>query len=178
KNIQIVITLDKSTQSHVATKIRNLVETVDARWVKPEIYSIQLAIIKKVDEESLFEIGEILKEELCEIKSFDLSFEKIAWGPNSQNPKMLWLVGPQSGELIELRNVIEQSLNENAKEISKFSPHIKLAKIPKRSFSKEIDLSKIKISVDISVDNIDIIEVFQDGRTRSTGILQSIPLSF
>ncbi|MBT7037656.1 hypothetical protein HN974_02400, partial [bacterium] len=108
KNIQIVITLDKSTQSHVATKIRNLVETVDARWVKPEIYSIQLAIIKKVDEESLFEIGEILKEELCEIKSFDLSFEKIAWGPNSQNPKMLWLVGPQSGELIELRNVIEQ----------------------------------------------------------------------
>lgn len=177
KNIQVIVSLDKSTQSHIVSKIRSLTETMDAKWTKPENLCLQLATIGAVDDEHLFETCEALKEELLELNSFDLAFDEIAWGPNPKNPKMFWLKGAQNEQLIELRNVIEQTVNENAQEITKFSPHITLAKVPKKSFSKDIDLPKITINVVISIDCVDVIETFQEGRSRSRRVLQTIPLS-
>lgn len=175
--IQIIISLDKSTQSHIESKIRNLTETMDAKWTKPENLCLQLATVGAVDDERLFEVCEALKAELEELDSFDLAFNKIAWGPSSENPKMFWLKGEQNEQLIELRNIIEQTINEDAREITKFSPHITLAKVPKKNFSKDIDLEKIRMNMVISIDCVDVVEIFQEGRSRSRRILQTIPLS-
>jgi 2'-5' RNA ligase len=175
---RIIINIDKSTQSHIAGKIRNLTETVEAGWVKPENFCLELATIGAIDDENLFEICEVLKEALTEIPVFDLKFDEIAWGPSNNKPKMFWLKGPQNEELIELRNIVEEIVNENVKEFKNFSPHITLAKVPKKSFSKEIDLRKIQMNVVISVDGIDVVEDVKEKKDRSFRVLQNIPLCF
>ncbi len=176
KKVQVVVSLDKSTQSHIAAKIRNLTENIDAMWVAPENFSLQLATIGVIGDENLLEICEALKEILGETEVFDLKFDEIVWGPSDENPKMFWLKGPQNEELIRLRNLIEEAISESAKEVKKFSPHITLAKVPRKSFSKEINLGKIQMNVVISVDSIDIVEGIQEKKNYSTRVLQNIPL--
>ncbi len=175
KKVRAIISLDKATQSHIASKIRNLTDTIDAMWVKPENFCLQLATIGVVGDENLFEVCEALKESLREMEVFDLKFDAIVWGPNNENPKMFWLKGPQNEDLIELRNFVEETINEDTQEIKSFSPHITLAKVPRKSFSKEIDLEKIQMNVVISVDSIDIVEDFQEKKNRSSRVLENIP---
>lgn len=178
KKVKIVISLDKSTQSHIFSKTRNLQENVLGKWLKPEKYHIQIAMMRMVDDEYLIELCELLTQELEELKAFDLELDKLVWGPKRESPKMIWLKGEQSEELVSLRNVVERCLNENPRPVSNFSPHITLAKVPKKGYSDEIDLDKIKTSIVLSVDSVDVIEISSEGRSKSEVLLQRIPLSY
>lgn len=178
KKVKIVISLDKSTQSHIFSKTRNLQENIVGKWLKSDKYHIQIAMMRMVDDEYLIELCETLTQELEEVKAFDLELNKIVWGPNKENPKMIWLKGEKSDELVSLRNVVERCLNENPRPVNNFSPHITLAKVPRKGYSGEIDLEKINTSVVLSVDSLDVIEISSEGRSKNEVLLQRIPLSY
>ncbi len=174
KKIKIIINIDNSTKSHIFSKIRNLEENLDISWLKSDDYSIQLAMMRMIDDDYLFEICENLKTKLKTLEPFDLILNEIAWGPNSENPKMIWLKGPKNEELINLRNLVEGSLSENPRKIENFSPHITLAKIPKRVSIDEVTFEQIDMNIALSVDGVDIVEISQKGRQKEVNLIQSI----
>lgn len=96
-------------------------------------------------------VGEIFDEELtllCQSvsnvcqkqESFDIFLSDITYGPNSNEPRLVWIKGPANNFLENLKSDLEKELKEQGisytHTLKRFQPHVTIARI-KKDYSKE-----------------------------------------
>lgn len=153
-------------------------EELPVKWSLPDNFHVTLSFLGFVDDESLADVCLSVKEAVGDLEGFEIDFEGIGFGPNQEDPKMIWLFGGANEELRKLQIEIEKSMGTFVSEKKEFKPHITLGKIDKAKWKALAERPEIKENVRISIpaESVDIFESkIEKGRTRFT-VLESCEL--
>lgn len=148
------------------------------KWMKEVNLHVTLAFLGYVDESMLPEICEKVAEAASKQEIFDLEFEKIALGPDPQDPQMFWLEGSASENLRQLNESIEKALNIFRREHKEFRPHVTLGRIRTLKWD-ELETKPIvdeKMHVVFSVENVLVMESSEEKGGALYSVLESCPL--
>ena len=137
-----------------------------AKWVNQDNLHITLIFLGDLTDLELGEVCVATKDVVEKYKSFNLNLNKISYGPNEKlPPKMIWVSGEKSKELLVLKNELESSLLEKVNfrpENRGFTPHITLARISSFGFrAMEIEeRPEVNENIDLTftVESIDVME--------------------
>ncbi len=106
------------------------------RWTKKENLHITLKFLGYVNDKELLGLSQALKEATASQKRFSLKLTKICYGPLplERVPRMVWVVGEPSREIVYLNEEIENLVSKISKRYQekgkrKFTPHITLGRI-------------------------------------------------
>ncbi len=123
-------------------------------------------------------MSEKLREVLQDVEAFDIHLDQIALHENEENPKEIWLTGPESTELLELKKIIETLFTNKTHELQSFRPHIILAKLKKNRWLKLSPVPQIHKVVNF-VEPVDEVVLYEsltiDGK-RTYEAVDSFPL--
>jgi RNA 2',3'-cyclic 3'-phosphodiesterase len=116
-----------------------------ARWTWPENLHITLVFLGNATDQEIIDICKTAAEIAERHDPFDLTLDKIVYGPPNKEPRMVWATGPKSAELgalqIDLNNSFyETGINKEDEncENHEFAPHVTLARI------KQFELHKME----------------------------------
>lgn len=133
-----------------------------AKWTNKNNLHITLNFLGNVSDEGLFEICENVKEIAFQFDPFVIKLIKIAYGPDKNSPKMVWVVGEKSEEFVSLKKDLDEVLGSS--ENRGFSPHITLARIRKWDWQRiePDERPEIEQDIDLSftVNSIEVMESF------------------
>jgi 2'-5' RNA ligase len=111
-----------------------------ARWTTKDNLHITLEFLGDLTDIEIGDACKILKEVAKRHNSFPMSLNKILYGPpKKMPPKMVWVEGEKSDELVNLREDLQERLLEKVKfrpEGHGFVTHITLARISEWEFKK------------------------------------------
>lgn len=186
RRIFIAINLPENIKKRI-WDFQNKWESLPVRWTKRDSLHLTLIFIGYVDDEEMLEVCRLTREVAQKNEPFFIDFEKILYGPpqnNQKPPRMIWLKGRPSDELIQIRKELEENLissegvgNFNI-EKHPFSPHITLARVKigqwrNLSSSPEVEQD---FKASLAVNSIDVMEseLKRDGAEYT--ILESCPL--
>jgi 2'-5' RNA ligase len=106
---------------------------IPAKWTYMENLHITLLFLGDLTDEELGEVCIITKEVVKHHHSFDITLQKIEYGPDGKlPPRMIWANGEKSKELSLLKRDLENALLEKVNFLpdnKSFSPHITLARV-------------------------------------------------
>ncbi|HOZ16562.1 MAG TPA: RNA 2',3'-cyclic phosphodiesterase [Candidatus Portnoybacteria bacterium] len=157
-------------------------------WVIKDNLHITLVFIGYATDDEIYDIAKKMKSVAKKHQPFFINLEKIILGPASsinrplKSKRMFWVEGEKSQELAKLQNDLEGALNMNdnyQKELYVFNPHITLARFKSSEVVKRIKEQGIvdkKISYQISVDNIELMQSNLSRRGPEYIVLESIEL--
>jgi 2'-5' RNA ligase len=139
---------------------------VPARWTEIDNLHITVLFFGDLTDEELAEVCKITGEAAKNHSSFNVSLNKVAYGPTDKiPPRYIWAGGETTEELVNLKRDLENSLYEAIKfKIDKnvFTPHITLARIKefewRRIEPEERTEVKEEISLSFTVDSIEVME--------------------
>jgi len=158
--IFIAINLPKEIKNELAKFQVQWQEEIPAKWVRSENLHITLAFLGYLKSEEISSICESIKKITENYSPFFINLNKISFVPYKKlPPKMIWVIGESTKELVNLRNDIKSTLKI---EEEPFSPHITLARIRQWEFKKieryEIPDIETEISLSFEVCSIDLME--------------------
>lgn len=105
--------------------------TLPVRWIFQE--NLHITLIPPWEEENIEEV--ISKIEKIQGKtSFAIKFQKITYGPNLFNPRLIWAEGESVESLIQLQKKIVKLLGLKQPD-RKFKPHLTLARFRPEDYS-------------------------------------------
>jgi|SRR3989344_1825359 len=108
-------------------------QDVPAKWTGIDNLHITILFLGDLIDQELAQVCKISGEVVKNHNSFNVSLEKIAYGPEGKlPPRYIWAGGGESKELSSLKKDLESALFEVVKfKLDKniFTPHITLAKI-------------------------------------------------
>lgn len=143
KRLFIAINLPGSIKE-AFTKWRDLHKNFFVRWTKKESLHITLYFIGWVEETKIRGISESLKTVVLGHKPFDIYLIEITVGPDEKNPRMIWVNGPTTNELLKLHKEIAEKIEKivDRTEMLPFKNHVTLARKDGRirPFNEETDL--------------------------------------
>jgi 2'-5' RNA ligase len=148
------------------------------KWVKEANLHITLLFLGYVDEETLPEICQKVREATESEDIFDIEFNQIELFPSPEEPKMIALTGPASEELLKLHEKLEKELNIFTVSKKSFCPHITLGRGRKYKWEalESKPSIKEKYSLIVSAETIDVMASdFGDGSSEYT-VIESCPL--
>ncbi|MFA6047702.1 MAG: RNA 2',3'-cyclic phosphodiesterase [Parcubacteria group bacterium] len=148
------------------------------KWTKEANLHITLLFLGYVDEETLLEVCQKVREVVGSEDIFDIEFDRIELFPSATDPKMVALTGPTNADLLRLNEKIEKELNIFTSAKKTFRPHITLGR--GRKYKWEALKSKPSIEekypLVITAETIDVMASdFGDGNSEYT-IIESCPL--
>ncbi len=82
----------------------------------------------------------------AKIKPFEIKFNRVSWGPDPKQPRLIWAAGSAVPELRDLRLKIYEALGKPA-EARPFRPHITLARL-KREDAHRLPYKHLNMPVD------------------------------
>ena len=137
-----------------------------ARWVSQENLHITLVFLGDLTDVELGEVCVAVKEVMLKHNSFNISLAKVFYGPPGKiPPKMIWVEGKGSKELLFLKNDLQKHLLRIirfAPEARIFSPHITLARIREWEWKKiePEERPNVNETIDLtfSVESIEVME--------------------
>lgn len=115
------------------------------KWTKKDNLHITLFFVGYMEINDLPEIFKIVENAANKFKVFEIKLKDIIYAPlNKMPPKMVWVRGESSEELLRLQKILETSLLsntnvvlENEEGINKnFTPHITLGRIAQWQWSR------------------------------------------
>jgi RNA 2',3'-cyclic 3'-phosphodiesterase len=177
RRIFVSINLDEATKKYISKKIEPLKEKLDASWTKPEQFHVTLSFLGFVTDETVSQICQQLKKTLSKAHSFDLFFNSLETIPSPEKPKMLWLKGDASEELLEIKKLIDQAIENKISKRKEFEmkPHITLARLKKKQDLTVEQMhevvQKITVKASVPATNVDVMESFNE-----KGIWRHCPL--
>lgn len=168
-----------------------------ARWTKRNSLHLTLIFLGYMSDEELYRVCEITKKVAKSHQPFFINFNRILFGPPGKSPRMIWVEGEKSKELVNLKQDLENSLTsveliedkpENFTPYRPaiggtgagrgFSPHITLARIRMQEWGDLRQSPKIEenVSLSFSVNSIEVMEsqLLRGGAEYS--VLESAPL--
>jgi len=101
------------------------------RWLTPENLHITLVPPWYEDDEGVEKTKELLHS--VEKRSFSLDFRQISYGPNPKQPRLIWIEGQTSKDLIELKDNILSVLDRRP-ENRLFRLHLTIARFRPEKF--------------------------------------------
>jgi len=148
------------------------------KWTKEANLHITLLFLGYVDEQSLPEICQKVRDAVENEDIFDIEFDRIELFPSPDDPKMVALTGPANTDLLRINEEIEKELNMFTQAKKSFRPHITLGR--GRKYKWEALESKPSIQekypLVITAESIDVVASdFGDGNSEYT-IIESCPL--
>lgn len=157
------------------------------RWTRVENLHITLAFLGYINDEELPEICQITKEIALKHEPFSLKLNRIAYGPEEKNPRMVWVGGEKSEELGKLQKDLENALvlspeiQKEMKENRSFSPHITLGRLKQFEFRAIEPEERPQINEEINlifeVNSIEIMESNLKKHGPEYSIMESFPLN-
>lgn len=155
------------------------------RWTKDQNLHITLIFIGYVDDEQMLDICQLTKQVTKKSPSFEITLNRICFGPPNRPARMIWAIGGEDPVLSQLKKDLEEKLFNSGnngydqKQVYSYRPHITLARIRQDQWRS---LPKIpKIDKDISLTfPVGSIEVMQSHLSRSGAnyvVLESVELS-
>jgi 2'-5' RNA ligase len=137
-----------------------------AKWVNKDNLHITLEFLGDLTDVEIADACKIVKDVAKNHNSFPINLSKVLYGPPRKNPpKLVWVEGDKSEELINLKNDLQESLVEKIHfrpEGKGFITHITLARILETEFRK-FDLDErpeIDENIDLlfSAESIEVME--------------------
>jgi len=153
------------------------------KMIRKESLHCTLLFVGEVEDLELIEIFNITEKAVEKLENFDLLINNIDYGPNKENPKMVWANLEKTKELMQLQTNIERAIlnnGYNAEIDKKYTPHITLGRITQWQFKKinpeEIPDIEKDLGLGISVKSIEIMESFLKKGGSEYCVLKSFPL--
>lgn len=158
-----------------------------AKWVKADNLHITLNFLGNANDQEVCEICRMAAEVAKRHDPFDLTLNKISYGPDGKiPPKMVWVTGEISPELGGLQKDFESSLYEfcggeyRDQENYGYAPHITLARLHLAGLAQmeaeEIPAIDEKIGRTFLVESAEVIESeMKKGGPKYT-VLESLKL--
>ena len=135
---------------------------------------IHLTLVPPWNEAHITGAVETLREAVCGIGRFLLTFKHLRYGPTLRYPHLLWAECVPSSELVELRTALAAAFGQV--DPRPFRPHVTLARLPRngRAIARRIAMDQT-LAFSQSVTSV---ELFQSPSQGSSGyqILASLPL--
>ena len=110
---------------------QNLRQEKNIRWILPKNLHVTLA--PPWYEKDINGIINRLKK--VKANPFEITFNKISFGPNPKAPRLIWASGKAPEEIIKLKTSIEQVLSKQPED-RKFQMHATLARFKAEDFKK------------------------------------------
>jgi 2'-5' RNA ligase len=129
-------------------------------------------------EEDIFDVSEKIREAVKDIDAFDAPLDMIDRVESDENPKEIWLTGPESQEFLALKQAITLAFTNKTHELKTFSPHVILAKIKKARWLKLDTVPNIKRAVNFvePVDEVVLYESLELDGKRTYEPIDTFPL--
>ena len=156
-----------------------------AKWTAEDNLHITLEFLGDLTDQEIGDVCCVVKEVAERHECFDLSVNKILYGPPEKiPPHMIWVEGERSKELSALRGDLEKSLTGRVAFIPEnrvFAPHITLARIGAwawRQINPE-ERPEVNEILDLvfTVESIEVMESILKRRGPQYTILESHSLS-
>ncbi len=101
------------------------------RFIEPR--NLHLTLVPPFNCENISALIDTLSSIKTDQKKISIAYKLIDFGPRPENPRLIWALGDYNLELDNLKNKIENSLNQ--KRISRnFHPHLTLARFKNLPF--------------------------------------------
>ena len=180
KRIFIAVNLPESARNALLDEQKEIPREMPIKLSREDNLHITLVFLGSIMEEQISKICEIARGIVENHSAFPISLHRIDYGPpNIIPPRMIWAIGAENKQLLEISKELEQKLL-NRKNNREFLPHITLGRIKEWQW-RQIDVEERPaiekdISINFEVKSIDIME----SQLKRTGaeytILKSFPL--
>lgn len=124
-------------QKEFNQKLNNL----SIRWIKKENLHITLIPPWYEQDENIDFLKQKLKSFLNEINCFKIKFNLVEYGPHKNFPRLIWLVGENNEEILNLRFNLFKILNKKI-ENQEFKTHLTIARFNFNPYIKLFNISK------------------------------------
>jgi RNA 2',3'-cyclic 3'-phosphodiesterase len=148
------------------------------KWTWEDNLHVTLFFLGYIDDETAKNVCEIVAKVAQKEEIFEIGFRKIALAPDTKSPRMIWLEGEPSDNLLKLYEEIEKGLGIFKAPKKSFRPHITLGRIRKHKWEAMKDIPKIdgELPLILSVDSVDIMAShFEDSQGQYI-LIESCPL--
>lgn len=126
------------------------------RWTKKDSFHITLYFIGDVDEEKIENIKLLLKAMADNCKPFDIYLNEITVGPDERRPRMIWVNGPITKEILNLHKNLAGAIKKAGRaEMKPFKNHITLAR---SALGKRIKPFREEINLKFQVNSFELME--------------------
>ncbi len=169
RRIFIAINLSENAKKELQKYQREWVD-LPVRLTKKDNLHFTILFIGYVNDERMVEVCRNIREIAKKHQPFELNFNKICFGPPGKSPRLIWLEGEKSEELVSLKRDIEKIMivKENdehvladiERELKIFIPHITLARIRQIEWKKiaASPLINKKVSIIVQVSGFEVME--------------------
>lgn len=132
---------------------------IPCRWTAKESLHITLVFLGNTSDTELQEISKILHKVAVKYAPFSIELSRISYGPSLKDPRMVWVEGKASKELLSLQKDIAKEFVEEKRS---WALHLTLARLNELEF-RRIDPTERpdveeEISVSFPVHSIEIME--------------------
>lgn len=164
--IFLALNLPENIKEEIRTLQEKLPE-LPVKWTSPENLHITLVFIGNTSDKELEAMSVLCREIAKKHKPFSFNFSSISYGPSPMQPRMIWLKGEPSKELLKLQKDLEKSLGSSRETafVPKklpFKLHLTLGRLNEFEF-KNLDLEERPdiqedISLEIPANSFEIME--------------------
>jgi len=178
RKIFISINLHNQAKKRLTKAIEKW-QDLPVKWTKEENLHVTLFFLGFVDDDSTFDICEKVSKLAENEDIFDIEFDSIEFGPNPDDPKMIWVTGKASAELRDLVEKIEKELGIFTSSKKEFRPHITLGKIRKIKWDElpEKPVIKKDFPLLVTVESVDVMASDFEGDGMEYTIIESCELN-
>ena len=155
----------------VLTRYQEKWPDLPAKWTNKDNLHITLEFLGGLTDIEIADVCRVVGEVAENHNSFSIDLNKILYGPpKKMPPRMVWVQGEKSEELINLKKELQEFLLEAVRfrpDGKGFSPHINLARIKEWEFKKIEPEERPEIEEDINlVFTVESIEVMESELKR------------
>ncbi len=130
KRVFIAIDCSKKLRATIE-EWQNSHRQLPVRWIGGS--NLHVTLLPPWDEENTDGLCTSLYELKDVAHPFNIAFHTIAYGPTSNDPRLIWAEGHHSQELSQMKHVLENKLHQISQN-RPFTPHITLARFRPEQF--------------------------------------------
>ena len=151
----IALDLPLEVKNYIYSKIKDMINTFDLKWVDYHLYHITLKFLGDIRENEIDEINIKLNEISKKYNAFSLRLKSLGKFPvYGKEIHVLWVGIDKNEELENLAKDIQMSFKDYG-DNKPFSPHITIARNKK---SKLIDFKPIQFNFEFQIEKITLFE--------------------
>ena len=189
RRLFIAINLDPRTLAAIDKIARGIEDSFGReygdtiRFVPKENWHITVSFLGTQDDADLSLILTAMRETAEHFSAFDISLAEIAYAPNKDNPRMIWLktAHATSAILEKLRRSLEDHLADRGirfeHEARAFSGHITLARFANGASKADLPSIERHFAIECAGSSLDLMESEMDSRGATYSVLQKFPFS-